>query len=163
MSEENPNPEGEAAGESKPVGQAVAAALEVSTCEQWMDKAHPVIDVGKSIGDAYDVMEARSIECLPIVKEGKVVKMITKNNVEIMRSVFSDVPGFEERLSRIMCLPLGEINPGQKLLTAKSSDPVLEVIKLMAKNKIHSVPVLTSEGELAGMITANGIFRSVIG
>ena len=142
-------------------GADLAKALDKMPAESIMDKTHPTMDIKQSIGDAYDLMEEKKVDTLPLTEDGKVVRVVTKNNIEIIRSIFFDAPGQEERISRLMCLPLAEVNRDQKLVLAKPQDSVKSIVQSLVKFNITSVPVVNEAGELAGMVTSNRVLELV--
>lgn len=134
-----------------------AGGLEQVLAENVMNKNHPFIGVEKTVGDAYDMMVANKVESLPVIEEGRVVRVVTLNNVEIMRSVFFEAPGLVERQARVMCVSLKLVNKTQKLVSAKAADNLKQVIGKMADMGVDSVPVVGDAGEFLGMITARQI------
>lgn len=134
-----------------------AGGLEQVLAESVMNKNHPFIGVEKTVGDAYDMMVANKVESLPVIEEGRVVRVVTLNNVEIMRSVFFEAPGLVERQARVMCVSLKLVNKTQKLVSAKAADNLKQVIGKMADMEVDSVPVVGDAGEFLGMITSRQI------
>ncbi len=122
--------------------------------EEIMTKDFPVIGIEKSVGDAYDLLVESKVDCLPIIQDGKTVRMLTRNNLEIMRSIFFDAPGLEDRQARVMCLALSNLNQTQKLISALPKDTLKSVAELMTQNNIHSIPILNENSEFQGMITS---------
>lgn len=140
-------------------GANFAGGLDAISAEQAMIKPYPVIQIGKSVGDALDLMEDSKLDCLPVIEDGKVVRMISKNNIEIIRSVFFDAPGQEERVSRLMCIGLSEVNKNQKLVSAQPSTNLKMIAKQMVKHNINSVPVVSETGEFEGLVTVHRIME----
>ena len=146
-----------------PKGASLKAELEKILAADAMIVDHPKIDAEKTVGDVWDLMEEKQLDCLPIIEdETRVVRVITRNNLEIMKSVFFDAQGLEERQARIMCLPLNVVNQGQELKTIKTSENLAIALDLMCKNKIHSLPVIDDAGLFKGMLTSHGIFAKLV-
>lgn len=132
----------------------IEGSLDKTPAERIMITDYPSIDVEKTIGDAYDLMDEKGVDVLPIVEdEGKVLRVLTKNNIEIMKSVFFDAPGMEERRSRIMCIPLSVVNRNQELIFARPNDSLTKVLRTMIKHQFQALPILEADKEFLGMIT----------
>lgn len=124
-----------------------------------MTQGHPSIDLYKTVGDAYDIMNAQDVDTLPITDDGVVVRMISKNNIEIIRSIFFDAPGQEVRIARLMGLSLSEINPDQVLISARFSDAVSTLSEKLVENKISSLPILGDDNSLLGVVTSLNLLK----
>lgn len=147
-------------GAPVPAGGGASISLgdfESVVASQVMISNFPSIHMKESIGEALDLMNAKGVDCLPVIEDDRVVRIVTKNNAEIIRSVFFDAPGQEERISRLMSLPLNGINEDQELISTLPDTPLQEVLDLMVQNKISYIPVLTEEQALEGVITAHSV------
>jgi predicted transcriptional regulator len=65
---------------------------------------YPTIDIHKTLKEAYHLMMENKVDALPLIENNKVARVITRNNLEIIRSVFFDAPGQEERNKKILNL-----------------------------------------------------------
>lgn len=142
-------------GSGNSASASEATGLGAMTAAQGMLTDYPVIDINQTIGDAYELMERRGVESLPISDDdGRIIRIVTKNNIEIMKSVFFNMPGVEERAARVMCLPLTVVNKNQELVSARPEDSLGHVARLMATNGVHSVPIIEEDGQFVGMVTS---------
>lgn len=136
-------------------GAAAGPSLGAMPAAKAMIADYPVIDVDDTVGDAYELMEKKDVDCLPVIdEEGRVIRVVTKNNIEIMKSVFFNVPGVEERSARVMCVPLAMVNRTQELVSVGPEDTLAQAARLMVTHRIHAIPVVEDDGAFAGMITA---------
>ncbi len=142
-------------------GFNMGAGLDKITAEQVMIPDYPSMEIKNTVGDAYDLMDEQKLAALALTEEGKVVRMVTKNNLEVIRSVFFDAPGQEERISRLMCIPLKEVNTGQKLVKVKLSDNLKDVVAALLKSNVQSLPVVNETDEFAGMITLHHLIKKM--
>lgn len=138
---------------------AAKSQQEPKTAADVMTAEYPTIDLYKTVGDAYEVMNAHDVDTLPITDDGTVVRMISKNNIEIIRSIFFDAPGQEVRIARLMGLSLSEINPDQNLIFVKPKDSVSSLCEKLIENKISSLPVLDEEKNLLGVVTSLNLLK----
>lgn len=151
------------ASEAGEAGGLIDGSLEKTPAERIMITDYPLIDVDKTVGDAWDMMVENEVEALPVVEdETKVLRMITKNNIEIMKSVFFDAPGMDERRARVMCVPLTFVNKNQDLWSAKPTDSVAKVVRLMIDHKISSIPILDSERNFLGHISLSHVLDLLV-
>lgn len=149
-------------GRGELLGPSVKAELEKVTVADAMVKDYPRLNAEKTVGDAWDLMEENQVDALPITEDDRVTRVITRNNIEIMKSIFFDAPGMEERQSRIMCIPLNTVNQGQELQTIKSTETLDKALALMVEKRIHSLPALDDAGAYQGMLTSHGIFTRLL-
>lgn len=132
----------------------VDGKLEATPASRVLSRDYPTVDPEKSVGDAYDLMREQNVSSLPLVDEaGRVLRVITKRDIDVMQSVFIDLPGMEERKARIMCIPLSLVNQGQTLVTAKDTDRLDAVARLLIDKTLCSVPVVNADGHYKGMLT----------
>lgn len=163
MAEEQPNSEAPATDAATPAaepggaGPALKAELEKLLVSDFQDADHPRLDSEKTVGDAWDLMEEKRLDCLPIVDDDRVSRVITRNNIETMKSVFFDAPGQQERQARILCMPLNVVNQGQELKTIKESESLDKALELLVQNRIHCLPVVDDAGVFKGMLTTHDI------
>lgn len=136
-------------------GGLIGGSFEKTPVTNIMVTDFPTIDIEQTVGDAYDIMVEKELEYLPVVNdEGKVLRMVSKNNIEILKSVFFDAPGMEERQARVMCIPLSMVNKNQELFYVTPDDMADLALKMMVMYRIHAIPVLNEERVMQGMLTS---------
>lgn len=123
---------------------------------------YPSVDIHETIGDAHTIMEKHDLDTIPITNKGVVVKMISKNNIEIIRSIFFDAPGQEARIARLMGLSLSEVNPDQVLVSVTSDEALSDICRKLLNHKITSLPVLDKSGYLLGLIRYQEILKTFL-
>lgn len=119
-----------------------------------------VVTVGPNatITEIHDLFVNHDFNALPVVKDGKLVGIITK--LDLMK-VFSSGTGFtisgyfqglSERASDIMNAPLVEIGPDDDLMT---------VVDYMVEYKLRSLPV-TKNKVLIGIVSRGDVMKHLI-
>lgn len=172
MAEEQPNNEAPAtdavaaeAAEAVPADEGAKSSLKTELekflVSDFCDVDHPRLDSEKTVGDAWDLMEEKQLDCLPIVDDDRVSRVVTRNNIETMKSVFFDAPGQQERQVRILCMPLNVVNQAQELKTIKESETLAKALELLVQNRIHSLPVVDDAGVFKGMLTTHAILSKL--
>jgi acetoin utilization protein AcuB len=129
--------------------------------ENWMNPKVITVDVGERMLDAMRLMKEKQIRHLPVLKEGKLVGIITDRDLK--RASPSDAIGLEahELLYIIDKIRVGEImtrNP----ITVPCDYTIEEAAEILLKNRISGMPVIDKDGEAVGTITQTDIFQVLL-
>jgi len=127
----------------------------------WMKKDSPCIDGSASMQDAMDLMKQKGVQTLPVLKNGKLVGVLTDRDVK--RASASDATALEIRellylLSSIKVADIMTKNP----VTVPPNYSLEEVASLMLKNNISGAPVVNDQGEVVGVIGQKEVFKALI-
>jgi len=127
----------------------------------WMNTPVITVDSKDSLLKAVNLMKEHNISILPVTAEGKLVGVVTDRDLK--RSAPSDII-----MGDMMDIlhHMGRV----KVEAVMSSDPITvppdytleEVAELFLTNNISGCPVVSHEGDLAGMITKKDLFRAVV-
>jgi CBS domain-containing protein len=116
------------------------------------------IDPNATIAELHDLLVEHDYNALPVVKNGKLVGIITK--LDLMK-VFSSGTGFtvsgyfhglSEKASDIMHAPIVDVRPEDDLMT---------VVDYMVEYKLRSIPV-TEGNVLVGIISRGDVIKHLI-
>jgi len=110
--------------------------------------------------DAERIMDQNRIGRLPVVDGGKLVGIVTKNDV-LKASPTSTTPTNQRHLFYLMSkLTVKEI---MKTIILKISPdtPIEKAIAIAQENKVGSLPVV-EEGKVVGILTTNDVFYKVL-
>lgn len=121
--------------------------------------SHPVITIAPNtpIVEALDLLSREKIRRIPIVKDGKLVGIISDHDL------FHATPSQATTLSiwelnyMLSKITVSEIMT-KNVITVDVNTPIEDAARIMADNKIGGLPV-TRDGKLAGIITATDIFK----
>lgn len=102
------------------------------------------ISPGTKLKDAYKLMQEKNIRHLPVLKNEKLIGIVTDRDLRLATSKLAQKPfDPEETVENIMSHPVSTTHP---------SDPVEIATQLMRELKIGSLPVL-EESKLVGIVT----------
>jgi acetoin utilization protein AcuB len=119
----------------------------------------PVITVEPNlpIMDALELMKSNGIRRTPVMKNGKLVGIISDK--DLLNAAPSDATSLSVWELNYL---LGKITVGEimtkKVITVTPDTPIEEAAYLMAAKKIGGLPVM-SDGHLVGLITETDLFR----
>jgi acetoin utilization protein AcuB len=129
--------------------------------EYWMNKNVITIDASDSMLDATKILKEHKIRHLPVLKNGKLVGIMTDGDLK--RASPSDATTLEihELLYLIANIKVEEImtkNP----FTVPCNYTVEEAAEILLAKKISGLPVVDDEGTVIGTITQTDIFKVLI-
>ena len=119
----------------------------------------PVITVEPNlpIMDALELMKSKGIRRTPVMKDGKLVGIISDK--DLLNAAPSDATSLSVwELNYLLAkIPVGEIMT-KDVFTVTEDTPIEEAAYLMAAEKIGGLPVM-SDSHLVGLITETDLFR----
>ncbi|HMK37336.1 MAG TPA: CBS and ACT domain-containing protein [Desulfomonilaceae bacterium] len=126
----------------------------------WMKKDVITIDVNDSMHQAISQMKQHKISMLPVVKNGKVVGVLTDRDVK--RASASDATSLEihELIYLLSQIQIKEIMTTKPVIVPPNYT-LEETAAVLLKNNISGVPVLDGD-HLVGIITESDLFRAFI-
>lgn len=104
----------------------------------------------ESLADAARLMWENDCGVLPIVKDQKVVGMITDRDICMATAM---------RKSNASGIAVEEVMTGQ-VYAVKPEDSIDDALEVMQQHKIRRLPVINPEGELEGILSMNDIVLS---
>lgn len=135
--------------------------IQTTTVNEWMSKAVVSVDPTTPIGEAHQLMKDNKIRRLPVVKNEKLIGIVTIGDVrEASPSDATSLSIWE--LNYIWGQLLVEKVMTKNVLTVSPDATVINAAKLMLENKISGLPVLDSSQKLVGMITESDVFRMLV-
>jgi acetoin utilization protein AcuB len=129
--------------------------------ENWMNKNVVTVDVEDTMLDATKILKERGIRHLPVLKNGKLVGIVTDRDLK--KASPSDATTLEahELLYLLANIRVGEImtkNP----ITVPYNHTVEEAAEILLEKKISGLPVVDSDGNVIGTITQTDLFKVLI-
>jgi IMP dehydrogenase len=124
------------------IEKQASEALTVKRSESGIIQDPITLSPENTVGDAWKVMNKYHISGIPIVKEGKLVGILTHRDI---------------RLGPEHNQPLSEIMTKDRLITAPVGTTLKEAEVLLQRHRIEKLPVVDESGALKGMITFRDI------
>jgi acetoin utilization protein AcuB len=120
-----------------------------------------------SITEAQMLMKRNRIRRLPVMKENKLVGIVTDRDV--LSAAPSQVLSFDEKERELMPelyelmtkIKLKDIM-SRSLRTISADDSVITAAQLLLTHKISGLPVLSKQGLLIGIITEGDLFKALV-
>jgi CBS domain-containing protein len=112
------------------------------------------------LNDARRMMDAEKIRALPVMKEGKLVGIVTRRGL-----LRTDIPALNENawttdvdLKDAMVEEIMTKNP----ITVPASGLLPKAARVLLENKITAIPVVDDNRTMVGIITTSDIFRFIM-
>lgn len=119
------------------------------TVQNFMSSLPRTIGAEQSLKKAMDIMQEHQIRHLPVLKEHKLVGVLTERDIAVARNFQGSA---ELRVEGVM-MPM--------TYSVKPETPLEEVAQHMSEHKIGSVIVQNHVGEVVGIFTANDALRAL--
>lgn len=133
----------------RPVAEVMTPYL--ITCAPWT-----------TLAEAREQMAKNHIRRLPVVDEGKLVGIITREDILQSESAGPGRHATPEEVRERLAAVTVQVVMTRKPLTVYQSDTIGHVAEILLDNKIGSVPVLDEQGALAGIVTESDLFRTIV-
>ncbi|HUR30369.1 MAG TPA: CBS domain-containing protein [Saprospiraceae bacterium] len=108
-----------------------------------------------------DKITSNQIHHVPVVQDGKVLGMISMNDIHKMEHHFTQFKNPEAQVSnsQIFASMLAKEIMSSPVVKVKQTEPVSVAVDLLLQNLFHALPVVDEKDELVGMITTFDLVR----
>ena len=127
----------------------------------WMSKSVITVEETDSMHDAMKLLKEHDIRMLPVMREGKLVGIVTDRDLK--RASASDATTLEVHeliflISQIKVKNIMTKSP----ITVPFDYTVEETAEILLRNKISGAPVVDHDGQVVGTITQTDLFNALI-
>lgn len=135
--------------------------LENITVGQWMTQKVVSVEPDTTLSAAHKMMKELNIRRLPVVKNNKLVGIITLGDVrEASPSDATSLSIWE--LNYLWAQLTVERAMTAKVITLRPEQLIVDAAQTMLDNKISGVPVVDASNKLVGILTESDIFKMLI-
>jgi acetoin utilization protein AcuB len=108
----------------------------------------------EEVAQAAALMAARRIGCLPVVKRGRLVGMLTTTDLvgSAVNDLYRDSSTLARPVSQAMCHDVASV---------RDDDSLTEVVEVMKKRGVRHVPVIDRYGRVVGIVSDRDVRASV--
>ncbi|KXB07102.1 inosine-5-monophosphate dehydrogenase [candidate division MSBL1 archaeon SCGC-AAA382C18] len=123
------------------VEEQVEKVKRVKRSQSWIVRNPETVDPGTTVREARDVMNAREISGLPVVKGEKLQGIVTRRDLKFENDQ-------QKTVEKVMTKEVIAASPATSLEQAKS---------VLHENRIEKLPLTDEKGHLTGLITVKDI------
>jgi len=129
--------------------------------KEWMSRSVITINDKESLSDAATLFQTRLISLLPVLKDEKLVGIVTDGDVK--KAIPSDATTLDkfEMPSLLDSVKIKSVM-SKPVVTIRADHTVDEAAAIMLRNGISGLPVLDAQGKIDGIITKSDIFRCFV-
>ncbi|MBM3460942.1 MAG: CBS domain-containing protein [Armatimonadetes bacterium] len=118
------------------------------------------VDASTPLADAINLMRARNVRRLPVVRDGSLIGIVTDRDLRDARPSRATSMSLWELGYALARTPVEEFM-ADDVATVRSDDPFEKVAMLMYRRKVGGIPVVDN-GRLVGIVTESDVFRTII-
>jgi acetoin utilization protein AcuB len=129
--------------------------------KDWMTREVVTATPSTILPEAHRMMTENNIRRLPVVKDGRLVGIVTRGDVrgaEPSEATSLSIWELNYLLAKLKIAEIMTPNP----ITATPETTISEAAQLMLDNKISGLPVVDERKQVLGIITESDIFRLVV-
>ena len=108
-----------------------------------------------------DKISNHLIHHMPVVEDGKVIGMISVNDLHRMEHPFTAFknPESEDSNRQIFASMLAKEIMSSPVVKVKETEPVSHAVDILLENLFHSLPVVNKDDKLVGIITTFDLIK----
>ena len=129
--------------------------------KEWMSRSVITLETDKSLTDALKLFQTRVISMLPVLKDGKLVGIVTDGDIK--KASPSDATTLDKfEMKSLMDTVAIESVMSKPVVTIRADHTVDEAAGIMLSKGISGMPVVDNAGRIEGIITKSDIFRCFV-
>jgi CBS domain-containing protein len=147
----------EAADAHRVAGAAMYRFLECKA-GQYMTRAVETVTHERTLRELGALFETHDFNAFPVLEAGKLIGIVTKLDFLRAFAFTTDqiVPHYDELMRRTV----GELM-STDVLYVMPTTALTRVLELMVSHRTRSIPVLSADGQLLGMISREDVMRAL--
>jgi len=129
--------------------------------KDYMTKKVVTVDPESTLLHAKELMLKNNVKRLVVVKNDRIVGIITEGDISIALYGFRKMIESEKMNKRMKFLKVIDFM-SRDVITIKESDTIGNAAKIMLENNISGLPVVNNENKLVGIITKKDLLRCLM-
>lgn len=129
--------------------------------KDWMTREVVTVAPDATLPQAHRLMTSHGIRRLPVLKNGRLVGIVTRGDVRGAEPSGATSLSIWEINYILAELEIQDIMTPDPL-TVSQDATIRQVAQLMLDNKISGLPVVDDQGRVVGIITESDIFRMIV-
>jgi CBS domain-containing protein len=119
------------------------------------------VDVKDSIADVNNLIVKKHIRHIPVVKNGKLVGIISKTDINRMSfsGLFENTGEDEDAVFEMLSI---EQVMRQNPRVVNAENTIKEVAEILSSEDFHALPVVNNDGSLAGIVTTTDLINYLL-
>ena len=135
--------------------------MNLELVKKWMTPDVITITPETTLPEAHKLMTDYQIRRLPVVKDGRLVGIVTRGDIRGAEASDATSLSVWELNYLLSQLKIKGIMTRRSIVISQEAT-IDEAAQVMLKHKISGLPVVDLHGELVGIITESDIFRIVV-
>ena len=135
--------------------------MNLELVKKWMTPDVITITPETTLPEAHKLMTDYQIRRLPVVKDGRLVGIVTRGDIRGAEASDATSLSVWELNYLLSQLKIKGIMTRRPIVISQEAT-IDEAAQVMLKHKISGLPVVDLHGELVGIITESDIFRIVV-
>jgi len=127
----------------------------------WMTSDVITITEDTSMMKAGQIMKENNVHHLPVVRDGKLVGMVTDRDIKEASPSKATTLDLHELYYLLSDLKVKDIM-SRNVITVDADDTVEKAAVIMLEHRVGGLPVVNKKGEMIGIITQGDVFRVLI-
>ena len=150
--------------------QAYERRFGILTCADIMSRDVVTLDFASELGEAWRLMRRHQVHALPVLNRARRVIGIVTQSDFLKHRELDEYAHFGQRLHRFFKPSpathsekpevVGQIMTA-KVVTARESTPIVELVPLMSNSALHHIPVVNHDNRFVGMVTQSDLLASL--
>lgn len=129
--------------------------------KDWMSKNVHTVDAKDALQKAVNVMKEHNVRLLPVMREGKLVGVISDRDVKRASTADAAYMEVQDVLYRSYKLKVEEVMSPDPV-TVPDDFTVAEAADVLLQHKFSGLPVVDRKGQLVGIITQTDMFKVIV-
>jgi CBS domain-containing membrane protein len=150
--------------------QAYGRRFGVITCGEIMSKDAVTLEPGTPLAEAWRLMRRHHLHALPVLRRDRRVAGIIAQSDFLHHAGLDELRGVAERLRELAGIVFGYRSDRPEVVaqimtthvtTVRDSEPIAELVPVMANSGLHHIPVVDGAGLFVGIVSQSDLLAAL--